>query len=105
MKRLFAVLLNIFALTTFAQTDKMSQGNGANNAAALPQSNPFSAVSKLPFEAPPFDKITNADYKPALEAGIAQHLQEVDKMANNPAAPTFENTFIALEKSGQLLSR
>ncbi len=101
MKRFFVVLLNVFALTTFAQNNTM-QSSGAT---ALPPSNPFNAPSKLPFGAPSFDKITNEDYKPALEAGIAQQLQEVEKIANNPAAPTFENTCMTLEKSGQLLSR
>jgi peptidyl-dipeptidase Dcp len=105
MKTVFFVLLNVFTLTTFAQTNKMSQGNGANSAATLPSSNPFSAPSKLPFEAPPFNKITNADYKPAIEAGIKAQLEEVQQIANNPAAPTFGNTLVALEKSGQLLNR
>src|SRR4051794_10739131 len=102
MKKLFVILLNVFALTTFAQNNATLQSNGA---AALPSSNPFSTASKLPFGAPPFDKITNEDYQPALEAGINEQLAEVEQIANNTAAPTFENTLIALEKSGQLLSR
>src|SRR3954449_6470942 len=85
MKTIFVVLLNMFTLTTFAQTNKMSQGNGANSAAALPSSNPFSAPSKLPFEAPPFNKITNADYKPVIEAGIQAQQEEVRQIAGNPA--------------------
>ncbi|HKS93070.1 MAG TPA: peptidyl-dipeptidase Dcp [Gammaproteobacteria bacterium] len=69
------------------------------------QSNPFFAPSTLPFQAPPFDKITDSDYLPAIEAGMRQQLAEVQSIADNPAPPTFENTLVALEKSGQLLTR
>src|ERR1022692_3245692 len=68
-------------------------------------SNPFYAASQLPFQAPPFDKIKNADYQPALEAGMAQQRAEVRAIAENPAPPTFENTIVALEKTGQLFTR
>ena len=67
--------------------------------------NPFYAASTLPFHAPPFDKIKDADYQPAIEAGMAQELAEVRTIAENPAAPTFENTIVAMEKSGQLVWR
>src|SRR5690349_8021453 len=72
---------------------------------AFGPSNPFYAPSTLPFHAPPFDKIKDSDYEPAMDAGIAQNLTEIDKIANDPAPPTFANTFVALEKSGQLLDR
>jgi peptidyl-dipeptidase Dcp len=67
--------------------------------------NPFYAPSALPYNAPPFDKIKDSDYQPAIEAGMAEQLKEVDAIANNPAPPTFENTFVPLEKSGRLLQR
>ena len=67
--------------------------------------NPFFAPSTLPFQAPPFDKIKDADYQPALEAGMAEERKEVRAIADNPAPPTFENTIVAMEKSGQLLTR
>ena len=67
--------------------------------------NPFYAPSTLPFHAPPFDKIKDSDYKPAIDAGMAEQRNEVGAIANNSAAPTFENTLVALEKSGQLLNR
>jgi peptidyl-dipeptidase Dcp len=67
--------------------------------------NPFYAASTLPYQAPPFDRIKDTDYQPALEAGIAEHLKEVEAIANNPAPATFENTLVALEKSGQLFNR
>jgi peptidyl-dipeptidase Dcp len=67
--------------------------------------NPFYAPSTLPFQAPPFDKIKDSDYQPALEAGMAEQLKEVQAIAENPAAPTFENTVVAMEKTGDLLTR
>jgi len=67
--------------------------------------NPFLEPSTLPFQAPPFDKIKDGDYQPAFEEGMKQHLAEIEKIADNTEAPTFENTFIPMEKSGELLSR
>ena len=67
--------------------------------------NPFFAPSTLPFQAPPFDKIKDSDYQPAIEAGMAEELKQVDAIADNPAPPTFENTIVAMEKGGQLLRR
>ncbi|HEY7899054.1 MAG TPA: peptidyl-dipeptidase Dcp [Gemmatimonadaceae bacterium] len=67
--------------------------------------NPFFSKSTLPFEAPPFDKIQNSDYQPAIDSGMSAQIAEVRAIADNPAPPTFENTFVALEKSGALLNR
>src|SRR5450432_758125 len=67
--------------------------------------NPFYAASPLPFQAPPFDKIHDGDYQPAIEAGMAEQRQEIRAIADNPAPPTFENTFVAMEKTGQLFNR
>jgi len=67
--------------------------------------NPFLAPSTLPFEAPPFDRIGDADYAPALEAGMRQRLVEVEKIADDSSPPTFANTYVALEKTGTLLNR
>ena len=71
----------------------------------LPSTNPFSSASKLPYQAPPFNKMKDTDYQPALEAGIKEQLQEIEQIANNPAPATFENTLVAMEKSGKLLTR
>ncbi len=68
-------------------------------------SNPFYAPSTLPFHAPPFDKIKDEDYQPAIEAGMDQEIAEIQAIADNPAPPTFENTLVAMEKTGQLLRR
>ncbi|MFY9802196.1 MAG: peptidyl-dipeptidase Dcp [Candidatus Acidiferrales bacterium] len=67
--------------------------------------NPFYAPSTLPFHAPPFDKIKDEDYQPAIEAGMAEEITEIQGIADNPAPPTFENTLVAMEKTGQLLRR
>jgi len=67
--------------------------------------NPFYNASTLPFQAPPFDKITDADYQPAIEEGMRQQMEEIRAIADNPEAPTFENTFVAMEKSGTMLRR
>ncbi|MBV8637802.1 MAG: M3 family metallopeptidase [Candidatus Eremiobacteraeota bacterium] len=67
--------------------------------------NPFFSPSTLPFQAPPFNRITDSDYQTAIEAGMKAQMREVQAIANNPAAPTFQNTYVALEKSGRLLSR
>jgi peptidyl-dipeptidase Dcp len=67
--------------------------------------NPLIAPSELPFGAPRFDRIRDADYLPAIEAGMQRHLDEVAAIADSPDDPTFENTIVALERSGQTLTR
>jgi peptidyl-dipeptidase Dcp len=67
--------------------------------------NPFFSPSTLPYGAPPFDRIQDGDYLPAFTAGIAEKSKEIEAIADNPAPPTFENTFVAWEKSGRLLDR
>jgi peptidyl-dipeptidase Dcp len=67
--------------------------------------NPFYAPSALPFHAPPFDRIKDEDYQPAIEAGMAQQLAEIERIADDAAPPTFENTLVAFQRSGRLLNR
>lgn len=67
--------------------------------------NPFAKISTLALQAPAFDKIKDADFKPAIEEGIKQQQEEIEKISNNSEAPNFENTLVALEKSGRLLQR
>jgi peptidyl-dipeptidase Dcp len=74
-------------------------------AADFGPNNPFFAPSTLPFQAPPFDKIKDSDYQPAIEAGMAQQREEIKTIADNPAPPTFENTIVAMEKTGRLFDR
>ena len=77
----------------------------ASTLVAQTTTNPFFAESTLPFQAPPFDKIKDTDYQPAIEEGMKQSLEEIEAIANNQAPPTFANTIEAMEKSGRLLSR
>ena len=72
---------------------------------ALASDNPFAEPSPLPFGAPPFDRIRDEHFGPAIDEGIRRHLAEVEAIANQDASPTFENTIAALELSGQLLAR
>jgi peptidyl-dipeptidase Dcp len=100
------VMLLFMSTLITAGTIALGSANPALAAAAdFGPSNPFFAPSTLPYEAPPFDKIKDEDFQPAIEAGMAQQRAEIEAIANNPDAPTFENTLVAVEKSGQLLTR
>ncbi len=95
-----------FGLAACAST---RAGNTAAPASAAPATapagNPFLAPSPLPWQLPPFDRIHDEDFAPAFEAGMRQHLDEVQAIARDPSPPTFENTLVALERSGRLLDR
>ncbi len=67
--------------------------------------NPFFAESPLPHQLPPFDRIDDAHYAPAFERGMADQIAEIEAIAGASEPPTFENTIVALERSGQLLNR
>lgn len=67
--------------------------------------NPLFSESTLPFHAPDFDAIKVEHYRPAFEAGMEKELEEMEAIASNAEAPTFENSIVAMEKSGRLLSR
>src|SRR5437764_15050382 len=73
--------------------------------ATLPASNPFAKPSTLPLETPDFARIKDSDYLPALLAGMAQQKREVTAIANQTATPSFDNTVVAMERSGLLLER
>jgi peptidyl-dipeptidase Dcp len=77
----------------------------SGHVSAAAAANPFFSESPLPFHAPPFDKIKDSDYAPAIEEGMKNQLAEIETIANNPAAPTFANTLEAMERSGALLTR
>jgi peptidyl-dipeptidase Dcp len=93
--------LAVGASSVFAQTASTARGPQALTTAA----NPLLRPSPLPFQAPPFDKIKDSDFAPAFDEGMKQQIAEVQKIANNPAPPTFANTLVALERSGQTLAR
>ncbi|HWZ85442.1 MAG TPA: M3 family metallopeptidase [Thermoanaerobaculia bacterium] len=73
--------------------------------AQLPAANPFAAPSPLFDQAPQFDRIKDTDYLPAFEEGMKVQAAEMTAIADDPAPPTFENTIVAMEKSGELLTR
>jgi peptidyl-dipeptidase Dcp len=70
-----------------------------------PDQSPFDHPSDLPYQLPRFDRITDDDFRPALERGIAQKWEEVAAVAADPAPPTLDNTLVALERAGALLDR
>src|ERR1044072_2021194 len=67
--------------------------------------NPFLVESSLPYHIPPFAKIKNEHFAAAIEEGMREELKEVEAVANNPEKPTFDNTIVALERTGRLLDR
>src|SRR5438105_7779351 len=93
----FAHFFTACALLNAAQITAVS--------AAAPVDNPLLKESALPYHYPPFDKIKDAHFVPEIEAGMREQLKEVDVVANNSEKPTFENTVVALERTGRLLDR
>ncbi|MDY3352182.1 M3 family metallopeptidase [Riemerella anatipestifer] len=71
----------------------------------VPAGNPFLEKSKLQYQAPEFDKIKDEHFKPAFDYGLKVQELEVQKISENTEAPTFENTVLALENSGEVLKR
>ena len=71
----------------------------------MPADNPFLTESPLPYHLPPFDKIKDDQFVPATEAGMQEQLKEVDAIAANADKASFENTVVALERTGRLLDR
>lgn len=74
-------------------------------ASAASHVNPFLTPYDTPFLIPPFERIEISDYLPALKEGIRQQKEEIEAIVNNPQKPTFDNTILAMEKSGELSSR
>jgi peptidyl-dipeptidase Dcp len=90
-------------LTMIATSLILSANAAADTSSAA--GNPFSAISGLPNQYPPFNEIRDAHYAPAFAEGMRSQLVEVDAIADIAAAPTFENTIVDMERSGQLLDR
>ena len=93
------------AIATSAGAAPAPRKSNMASAATLSASNPFARPSTLPFQTPDFSKIKDSDYLPALLAGMAEQKREILAIANNPAPPTFNNTLVAMERSGLLLER
>jgi len=88
--------VNKFAIVTLLALAALARPLAAED-------NPFLGPYQTPFDTPPFDRIQLAHYKPALLEGMKRQQAEIDAITANPKAPTFENTLIALDMSGQLL--
>ena len=99
------LLLTTAATALIASPAFAAPAKTAASSTALPASNPFAKPSTLYLQTPDFSKIKDSDYLPALMAGMAEQKREVAQIANNPAPPTFNNTLVPLERSGQLLER
>ena len=104
-KRLIIVFLLTISFMSINYAGEIKELRKETTKSDTLSQNPFLSESPLPFQAPEFDKIHDYHYKPAIEEGMKQQLEEIKKIADNPEPPTFENTFAALEKSGQLLTR
>ncbi len=94
MKKVLFTVFALAALVLVSCSDKKSNEN-----------NPFMMDYANEYGIPPFDKITYADYEPAVEAGIAEQNAEIDSIIKNTAEPNFENTILALDNSGRTLSK
>lgn len=92
----------VFAISIMAMLTACS---GSRKGDANLSDNPLLQTSALFMEAPEFDKIKTEHFMPAFEAGMEQQLAEIDSIVNNSEAPTFENTLVAMERSGQTLRR
>lgn len=91
--------------TTAQNASETAQQEQQASTSQLDASNPFAQPSSLQYEAPDFSVIEDEHFVPAIEQGMREHQAEVQAIANNPEAPTFENTIVALERSGELLTR
>ncbi len=98
-------LISGLSLTVFilACTDRESVEQAALEPAE--PMNPFFEESPLPYGMPPFDRIENEHYVPAFERGMAEQAAEIETIASNPEPPTFENTIVAMERTGKTLRR
>ncbi|MBR4828774.1 MAG: M3 family metallopeptidase [Muribaculaceae bacterium] len=94
MKKVLITVLALVALTLVSCSEKKSNEN-----------NPFMMDYENEYGIPPFDKITYADYKPAVLAGIEEQNAEIDSIIKNTAEPNFENTILALDNSGKTLTK
>ncbi|MGA9590176.1 MAG: peptidyl-dipeptidase Dcp [Salegentibacter sp.] len=104
MKRL--IFLPSIALALVMTSCANSDASQSKDAAADDSSNnPLLQPSDLPYEAPDFNEIEDSDFQPAMEKGMREQLAKIEEIANSKEAPTFENTLVAMEKSGQTLDR
>ena len=101
----FAFFLNFRLLPSLVAPFLAISAYAAEESPAPMTENPLLKESALDFHYPPFDKIKDEHYAPAYEQGMTEQLKEVEPIANNSAEPTFDNTIVALERTGNLLGR
>ena len=94
---IIVAMAHITAISVIAQTSPVQNTNTADN--------PLLTESSLPYHVPPFDKIKDEHFAPAIDAGMREQLKEVEAVADNSEKPTFDNTIVALERTGRLLDR
>ena len=94
MKKVLFTVLALAAIVMVSCSEKKSTEN-----------NPFMSDYENEYGIPPFDKISYSDYEPAVEAGILEQNAEIDSIIKNTAEPNFENTILALDNSGRILSK
>lgn len=99
MKNNFIIAIGLAAAFLQMPAPVSAQSSGAS------RQNPLLHKSSLPFGAPDFSRIQEADYLPAIEAGIKEQRENISKIVNNKKKPTFQNTILAYEESGNLLNR
>ena len=103
--RLPASALLLLLLVSSGQAAEESPAPSPSPGASSMTENPLLKESSLDFHYPPFDQIRDEHFAPAYEQGMAEQLREIAPIAANAEAPTFENTIVALEKTGELLDR
>ena len=105
----FVLIASLGMNTAYAQTKGKSKGKKTtvkkSTTPSQTMNNPLFRKSTLQYQAPEFDKIKDEHFKPAFDEGLRINLKEIEAIANNPAKPTFENTVLALENSGEVLKR
>ncbi|HEY2357595.1 MAG TPA: M3 family metallopeptidase, partial [Phenylobacterium sp.] len=101
-RRMFLAASTAMAAVSMIPASAAAQATASQGSASPTAANPLTKPWTGPYGGvPPFDQVKIADFKPGLEAAIAEELAEVDAIANNPAAPTFDNTIAALERTGK----
>ena len=99
------VLISTLSLNIACTSMKNTETKQDQIVDATLANNPFMKKSSLQYQAPEFDKIKDEHFKPTFDYGLKQNISEIEKIANNTETPTFENTVLALEKSGEVLKR
>lgn len=94
----------VMLFVNYSKADKKADKQGLTETITEAR-NPFFEEWKTPFGVPPFDQIKDEHFMPAFKKGMEIEIEEIDAIVNNTEAPTFENTLVAMEKTGELLSK